>query len=152
MRAMAVPAVIVLLRNAHETRTVALGTRELGSDDPVRPDDHFRIGSNTKTMTGTALLQLVDADLIALDDPLSRYRPDVPNGGHISVAQLLEMRSGLKSYTTLESFNQILDDDPARAWEPEELVAMGIAEPVSFEPGAGWEYSNTNTVLAGLIV
>jgi D-alanyl-D-alanine carboxypeptidase len=62
------------------------------------------------------------------------------------------MRSGLKSYTVLRSFNQALDDDPSRAWEPEELVAIGLAEPVSFEPGEEFEYSNTNTVLAGLIV
>jgi CubicO group peptidase (beta-lactamase class C family) len=58
----------------------------------------------------------------------------------------------LKSYTVLRSFNQAMDDEPGRAWDPEELVAIGLAEPVSFNPGAGWEYSNTNTVLAGLIV
>jgi D-alanyl-D-alanine carboxypeptidase len=58
----------------------------------------------------------------------------------------------LPSYTTLRSFNQTMDDEPERAWDPEELVAIGLAEPVSFKPGTGWEYSNTNTVLAGLIV
>jgi len=62
------------------------------------------------------------------------------------------MRSGLKSYTTLESFNRTFDDEPSRAWDPEALVGLGLAQPVSFAPGTGWEYSNTNTVLAGLIV
>jgi D-alanyl-D-alanine carboxypeptidase len=150
VREMAVPAAIVLLRTPEETWTEAFGTRRVGVDDPVTTADHFRIGSNTKTMTGTALLQLVDAGSIALDDPVSRYRPEVPDS--ITVAQLLDMRSGLKSYTTLRSFNQAMDDEPERAWDPEELVAIGLAEPVSFTPGAGWEYSNTNTVLAGLIV
>ena len=83
---------------------------------------------------------------------MSKYRPDVPNGDNITIAQLLDMRSGLKSYTVLESFNRTLDDDPSRAWDPEELAAIGLAEPVSFAPGTSWEYSNTNTVLAGLIV
>ena len=152
MREMAIPATIVLLRTAEQTWTEAFGTRQLGIDDPVTTDDHFRIGSNTKTMTGTALLQLIDARSVALDDPVSRYRPDVPSGDTITVAQLLDMRSGLKSYTVLRSFNEAMDDEPDRAWDPEELVAIGLAEPVSFNPGTGWEYSNTNTVLAGLIV
>ena len=152
VKEMAIPAAIVLLRTPDETWTEAIGTRRLGVDDPVTTDDHFRIGSNTKTMTGTALLQLVDARSIALDDSVSRYRPDVPGGESITVAQLLDMRSGLPSYTTLRSFNQTMDDEPERAWDPEELVAIGLAEPVSFKPGTGWEYSNTNTVLAGLIV
>jgi D-alanyl-D-alanine carboxypeptidase len=152
MNEMAIPGAIVLVRTPEETWTEAFGTREIGVDEPVSTDDHFRIGSNTKTMTGTALLQLVDAGLIALDDAVAKYRPDVPNGGNITVAQLLDMRSGLKSYTVLESFNQTMDDEPARAWDPEELVAIGLGEQVSFDPGTGWEYSNTNTVLAGLIV
>jgi D-alanyl-D-alanine carboxypeptidase len=149
---MAIPATIVLLRTPEQTWTEVFGTRRLGLDDPVTTEDHFRIGSNTKTMTGTALLQLVDSGSIALDDPVSRYRPDVPGGDRITVAQLLDMRSGLKSYTTLRSFNQVMDDEPGRAWDPEELVAIGLAEPVSFAPGEHFEYSNTNTVLAGLII
>ena len=152
MKDMAIPAAIVLLRTPDETWAEAFGTRQLGVDDPVTIDDHFRIGSNTKTMTGTALMQLVDAGSIALDDPVSRFRPDVPGGERTTVAQLLDMRSGLKSYTTLRSVNQVMDDDPARAWDPEELLAIGLAEPVSFGPGTAFEYSNTNTVLAGLIV
>ena len=152
MTEMAVPAAIVLVRTPEDMWSEAFGSRQIGIDDPVTTGDHVRVGSNTKTMTGTALLQLVDADLLALDDPVSRYRPDVPDGDRITVAQLLEMRSGLPSYTMLESFNQVLDDEPARAWDPEELVAIGLAAPASFEPGTGWEYSNTNTVLAGLIV
>jgi CubicO group peptidase (beta-lactamase class C family) len=152
MSEMAIPAAIVLLRTPDQTWTEAFGTRRLGIDDPVTTDDHFRIGSNTKTMTGTALLQLIDARSAGLDDPVSRYRPDVPRGDNITVAQLLDMRSGLKSYTVLRSFNQTMDDEPDRAWDPEELVAIGLAEPASFGPGVGWEYSNTNTVLAGLII
>lgn len=152
MAHMAVPGAIVLLRTPDDSWSEAFGTRQFGVDDPVTTDDSVRIGSNTKTMTGTALLQLVDARRIALEDPVSTYRPDVRNGENIRIEQLLDMRSGLKSYTQLESFNQAMDDDPARAWEPEELLSIGLAEHVSFDPGAGFEYSNTNTVLAGLIV
>lgn len=147
-----VPGAVVLVRTPGSVFFEAFGTRDVTADDPVTVEDSFRIGSNTKTMTGTVLLQLVDEGLVALDDPVSRYRPDVPNGDAITVEQLLTMRSGLFNYSDLESFNQILDDDPQRVWQPEELAALGLAEPPYFPPGEGFHYSNTNTVLAGLIV
>lgn len=152
MAELLVPGAVVLVRTPDSIWVDAFGTRQLGVDDPVSVNDHFRIGSNTKTMTGTVMLQLVDEGLISLDDPVSKYRPDVPNGDDITIEQLLDMRSGLFNYSELESFNDILDNDPARVWDPEELVALGLAEPVYFAPGEGFHYSNTNTVLAGLII
>lgn len=152
MTELLVPGAVVLVRTPNSNFVEAFGTRQVDVEDPVTVDDHFRVGSNTKTMTGTVLLQLVDEGLIALDDAVSDYRPEVPNGEDITVEQLLTMRSGLFSYSELESFNQILDDDPERVWRPEELVRLGLAEPPYFPPGEGWHYSNTNTVLAGLII
>ena len=152
MEANAVPGAVVLVRDGHEAWTQAFGTRVVGEDDPVSVFDHFRVGSNTKTMVGTVILQLAEEGSIALDDPVSRYRPDVPNGDDITIAQLLDMRSGLATYTDLEWFNAILDDDPTRVWDPEELAAIGLALPPAFPPGEGFLYSNTNTVLLGLII
>ena len=152
MRDLAIPGAVVLVRTPTEEYREAFGTRVVRADDPVQVDDHFRVGSNTKTMTGTVVLQLVQEGRIALTDPISKYRPDVPNGGNITIAQMLDMRSGLYSYTELEPFNKILDEDPTRAWQPEELVALGLAQPPYFPPGQGYHYSNTNTVLLGLVI
>jgi D-alanyl-D-alanine carboxypeptidase len=146
-----IPGAVVLVRTPDGEFFEAFGTRVLGEDVPVTTDDYFRIGSNTKTMTGTILLQLVDERLIALDDPVSRYRPDVPNGENMQVSQLLDMSTGLFNYSSVFALNQVMDANPERAWDPEELVALGLAEPVYFPPGEGFYYSNTNTVLAGLI-
>ncbi len=151
MSRLLVPGAVVLARTPDGEFFEAFGTRVVGESVPVTTGDHFRIGSNTKPMTGTVLLQLVEEGLVALDDPVSRYRPDVPNGDAITLAQVLGMRSGLFSYTQLLSFNEIMDSDPQRVWDPEELVALGLAEPPNFPPGEGFHYSNTNTVLAGLI-
>jgi D-alanyl-D-alanine carboxypeptidase len=151
MATLLIPGAVVLVRTPDTEFLEAFGTRIVGEDVPVTTDDHFRVGSNTKPMTGTVLLQLVEEGLIALDDPVSTSRPDVPNGDSITIAQLLEMRSGLFSYTLLRTFNEIMDKEPRRVWEPEELVAIGLAEPPDFAPGAEFQYSNTNTVLAGLI-
>ena len=146
------PGAVVLLRQGDTEYLVAYGTREYGGGDAVTVDDHFRIGSNTKTMTGTVILQLVDEGELALDDPVSNYVPEVPNGENITIAQLLDMRSGLHNYSELVTFNRMLDDDPARVWQPDELVAMGLAEEPYFPPGDGYHYSNTNTVLLGMII
>jgi D-alanyl-D-alanine carboxypeptidase len=152
MAKLVIPGAVVLVRTPEGEYLQAFGTRVVGKKDPVQVGDHFRIGSNTKTMTGTALLQLVQKGRIALDDPVSKYRPDVSNGDHITIAQLLDMRSGLDTYSNIVSFNRTLDDDPTKAWNPEELAALGLALPPKFPPGAGFFYSNTNTVLAGLII
>ena len=155
MRDLMAPGVVVLVRTPTQTWQQAFGKRTLAADsDDITVDDHFRIGSNTKTMTGTCLLQLVDERKIALDDDVRDHLPQFTSAKlrGVQVAQLLEMRSGLHSYTELKSFNAAMDADPARAWRPAELVKIGLAEPVDFLPGRSWHYSNTNTVLAGLIV
>ncbi|WP_345183986.1 serine hydrolase domain-containing protein [Microbacterium panaciterrae] len=141
----------MLVRTPQGEATATYGVTDLGGSTPVSLDDHFRIGSNTKTMTGTVILQLVQEGKIALADKVSKYRPDVPNGNRITIEQLLTMRSGLANYTTTLALNTALDTQQQRVWDPEELVAMGLAEPPTFAPGDGWNYSNTNTLLLGLI-
>jgi D-alanyl-D-alanine carboxypeptidase len=145
------PGAAMLLITPQGEFTATYGTTTFGGSTPVSLDDHIRIGSNTKTWTGTVILQLVQEGKIALDDPVSKYRPDVPGGDGITIEQMLTMRSGLANYTATYELNKALDDDPQRVWQPEELVAMGLALPPVFAPGEGWYYSNTNTILLGLI-
>ncbi|HXH34274.1 MAG TPA: serine hydrolase domain-containing protein [Plantibacter sp.] len=148
---MLVPGAVMLIRTPQGDVELAYGVTEWAGSTPVTMGDHIRIGSNTKTWTGTVILQLVEDGVIALDDPVSAYRPDVPNGDDITIEQLLTMRSGLHNYTTTLELNTALDVTPERVWDPEELVRLGLAEPPYFAPGEGYMYSNTNTVLLGLI-
>ena len=134
------------------TWSQAFGTGNIEGDTPITPNDHFRIGSNTKTFTGTVILQLMDEGKLGLDDPVSEYQPEVPNGENITIRQLLNMSSGLFSYTEDEDFNQTLDTEPQKVWEPEELVEIGFSHQPYFSPGDGFHYSNTNTVLLGMII
>jgi D-alanyl-D-alanine carboxypeptidase len=134
------------------TWSQAFGTGNIEGDTPITPNDHFRIGSNTKTFTGTVILQLVDEGRLRLDDPVSEYQPQVPNGENITIRQLLNMTSGLFSYTEDEDFNNTLDTDPQKVWEPEELIEIGFSHQPDFSPGDGFQYSNTNTVLLGMII
>jgi len=148
---MMLPGAVVIVRTPDGDIEVPYGVTEWGGSTPVTLDDHIRIGSNTKTWTGTVILQLVEDGRIALEDPVSKYRPDVPDGDNITIEQLLTMRSGLFNYTTTLELNAALDETPDRVWDPEELVRMGLAGEPYFAPGEGYMYSNTNTVLLGLI-
>jgi D-alanyl-D-alanine carboxypeptidase len=132
--------------------TSTIGTRTFRGTDPVQVGDHVRIGSVTKTWTGTVVLQLVDEGLLRLDDPVAAYRPDVPNGQSITIEQMLSMRSGLGNYTTSPELNRMQDTAPSTVYTPEELIATGLAMPPKFPPGEGFYYSNTNTALLGRIV
>ncbi len=118
----------------------------------MRTNLEFRIGSNTKTWTGTVILQLVQEGRLRLSDPVSKFHSGIPRGNQITIAQLLEMRSGINTYSNELSFNRTLDRNRFKVWKPEQLVQMGIALPRVAKPGGDFFYSNTNTVLLGQII
>ncbi|MFD4905844.1 serine hydrolase domain-containing protein [Kitasatospora purpeofusca] len=140
----------------------AVGTSDLATGQPARPDGRFRIGSVTKAFVSTVLLQLAGEGRLRLDDPIERHLPGVvPNGGAISVRQLLNHSSGLYDY--LEDPQFFFQDEASlrdyalgnRRWQdyrPEQLVAIGVAHAPYFAPGQGWKYSNTNYILAGMLI
>ena len=101
---------------------------DLAAKTPMRTDDQWRIGSITKTMTASIVLQLVDEGRVGLDDPVATIVPEVPNGSAITVRQLLNMTSGLFSYTADEEFNREADAHPDKVWTS--------AEPCSPPPSA----------------
>ncbi|MGW0175281.1 serine hydrolase domain-containing protein [Rhodococcus sp. NPDC003322] len=145
------PGAVALLRTPTGTVTATYGTTERGGGAPASLDDHIRVGSNTKTWTATVILQMVQEGKIAVSDPVSKYRPDVPGGDGITIEQLLDMRSGLYNYSETPELNEALDNDPQRVWTPDQLLALAFAHPPYFPPGQGYHYSNTNYVLLGLI-
>ncbi|GAB2530202.1 serine hydrolase domain-containing protein [Nocardia heshunensis] len=148
-----IPGAVVVVKSPKDGNwTATFGTGTIGKDVPITVDDHFRFGSNTKTMTVTVLMQLAQEGKLALDDPIAKYWPGVPNGDRITLAELAEMRSGLFSYTFDEPFNASLDNDPQRVWTPQQLLDIAFSHPVNFAPGAQFEYSNTNTILLGLVI
>jgi D-alanyl-D-alanine carboxypeptidase len=150
-RELLVPGAVVLLRTAQGDFTVTYGTTKLGAKIPPGLDTYFRIASNTKTMTAAVIMQLVQEGKISVGDPVSKYVPGVPNGNNITVAQLLEMRSGLYNYTDAPELATSMDHDPARVWSAAEVLRIAFAHPPNFAPGAAYEYCNTNYVLLGLI-
>lgn len=142
---------VVLIETPNGKFVDTWGTLGVDSTETPTLDTKVRVGSNTKTWTGTAIMQMVQEGKLSVDDPVSKYRPDVPNGENITIGQLLDMRSGLFNYTETLELNTALDNEPQKVWEPEQLLALAFSNPPYFPPGQGWHYSNTNTVLLGLI-
>ncbi|MDF9810832.1 serine hydrolase domain-containing protein [Streptomyces sp. SPB162] len=131
-------------------RTYTAGVGDLATGSEVPRDGQVRIGSNTKTFTAVVVLQLVGEGKMGLDAPVDTYLPGVVrgegiDGRRIKVRQLLQQTSGLPNYS-----NYLGDD--VRHFEPRELLDIALRHKAEFDPGEKWKYSNTNYVLAGLIV
>ncbi|GAA3142068.1 serine hydrolase domain-containing protein [Planomonospora alba] len=141
------------------------GTAELGGSAGPPVDGHVRIGSNTKTFVATVVLQLVAEGRIGLDDPVDDHLPELGLDRRITVRMLLQHTSGIFNFTG-EYFEDgtFAPGIPAttagkewvegrfRTYRPEDLVRLALSKPARFEPGTGWSYSNTNYVLARLLI
>ncbi|MGY1978533.1 serine hydrolase domain-containing protein [Nocardia gipuzkoensis] len=141
------------------------GVSKLG--EPAEPpiDGHVRIGSNTKTFTATLVLQLVAEGRIALDAPVADYLPEFELDERITVRMLLQHTSGVFNFTgEYYPDGTVVPGIPAtpagkqwvdnrfHSYRPEELVRLALSKPARFEPGTDWSYSNTNYVLARLLI
>lgn len=116
---------------------------------PMKPEYFLRIGSVTKQFAAATLLKLVDEGKVKLDDPLSKYLPDYPNGAQITVLQLLNHTSGIKSYTGIPGY---MNSQIRRDLDTASLVKEFKDQPVDFAPGQSWAYNNSGYVLVGAVI
>ncbi|WP_410982265.1 serine hydrolase domain-containing protein [Bacillus cereus] len=135
----------------------ATGTASYEVPRAVEPNFSFRIGSITKTFTAAVILQLAEEKQLNLEDSVEKWLPGVVQGNgydsnKITIRQLLNHTSGIASYTDLDMRDITLPQNPYRYYTADELISLGLAKPPVFAPGEGWDYSNTNTVLAGQII
>ena len=148
------PAVLASVQDRNgRTRTYTAGVGDLTTGSKVPGDGQVRIGSNTKAFTAVVVLQLVGEGKIGLDATVDTYLPGLVrgegiDGRRITVRQLLQHTSGLPEYGIH------VDDDEIRNryFEPRELLDIALRYKADAAPGTTWGYSNTNYVLAGLIV
>ncbi|MBB2910654.1 D-alanyl-D-alanine carboxypeptidase [Streptosporangium becharense] len=122
-------------------------------DHLLKAGDEFRMGSNTKTMTATLVLQLVAEGRLALTDPVEKWLPGkVPNGGAITLRMLLNHTSGLFDYTEDAAVRPSILGTDRRRWTPAKLLAVGVKHDPLFAPGTKWSYSNTNYAAIGAVL
>jgi CubicO group peptidase (beta-lactamase class C family) len=140
----------VLFKVTEGGREIVTGAQgESMTGVPAEPGMHFRSGSVGIAYMGTVLMQLAEEGRVDLDEPVSRWLPELPHGDEITLRMLGSSTSGLVDYVRDPGFLAALDADPFRQWTPEELVGISTAQPLWYEPGTNWSYSHANFVLLG---
>jgi D-alanyl-D-alanine carboxypeptidase len=154
VRADGQPAALATVKDrTGHTRTYTAGVGDLATGSKVPRDGRVRIGSNTKSFTAVVVLQLVAEGKVALNAKVETYLPGLVrgegiDGRRISVRQLLQHTSGLPDYE-----KDVTDDIvQGRYLEPRDVLDRAFQHKADFDPGSKWAYSNTNYVVAGLIV
>ncbi len=148
-----VPGAIIGVWMGNETPWIAaMGIADLVTGQPIMTDDKMRIGSITKTFTGTVLLQLAGEGKISLQDRLAKFFPDYPNGQNITIEEVGDMRSGLYNYSDDSVFVKEFMKNMNTPYTPQELIAVSLKHEPYFPPDSGFHYSNTNFILLGLII
>ncbi|MGW4772931.1 serine hydrolase domain-containing protein [Nocardia sp. NPDC004278] len=144
--------------------TVTAGAGDLTTGAPYADRAHIRIGSVTKTFVATVVLQLVAEGTVELDAQIERYLPGVVqgngnDGNRITVHQLLQHTSGLADFAPEDpahklpqQLDQTTDGKAYRDFTPADLVGIAMSMPPQFEPGARFQYTNTNYVLLDMLI
>jgi len=146
------PGAVVGVRTPEGTWTASYGMADPKAGRPMTVATHTRIGSVTKTFTGTVIMRLSQDHKLSLDDPIEKYVSGVPNGNSITLRQLANMTSGIASYTRSAKFTDTYFAKPETVFTPDQLLKVGIAASPLFPPGAQFDYSNTNTILLGMVI
>lgn len=138
--------------------SLATGYSDRAAKTPMKPDDTMLAGSVGKTFAAAVALQLVGDGKIGLDDKISKYLgneewfPRLPNSKDITVRQLMNHTSGLVRYEFNPNFLRDLTAEPEKVWKPAELIAYLFDTEAKFEAGNGWDYSDTNYIVLGMII
>lgn len=147
----------IVLPDGRELALVA-GSADTASGEALQPTDRILAGSVGKTWFAALALQLVAEGRLDLEAPVSRYLgaepwfPRLPNAQAITVRMLMNHSSGLVRYEFDERFIHDLLAAPDRTWHPEEQLAYLLDQPAPFPAGQGWDYSDTNYLVLGMIL
>jgi D-alanyl-D-alanine carboxypeptidase len=142
-------AVVLVAKDGKTIFRKAYGLADAAKGTAMMPDMQLRLGSLTKQFTSTAILMLVDAGKIHLNDDITRFFPDYPTRGkRITVEHLLNHTSGIVSYTSQPDFGAHMGEDVAVG----AMIDRFKNDPLQFEPGAAHKYNNSGYFLLGAII
>jgi D-alanyl-D-alanine carboxypeptidase len=158
-----VPGVVAQAKDRQGAWGAVSGVGDIRTERPRSVHDRYRVGSITKTFVATVVLQLEAEGRLSLDDTVEQWLPGLVLGhGHdgrgITLRQLLNHTSGIHDYSDDETFRRtyaLKDGFFEHRYDtlsPHELVRVAMRHEPEFEPGTSWSYSNTNYVLAGLVI
>jgi CubicO group peptidase (beta-lactamase class C family) len=149
LRATGVPsASVAVVRHGQLAYAKAYGSAKLDPAVPATPDMRYAIGSISKQFTAAALLLLQQDGKLSIDDPVSKFIPGLTRGNEVTIRQLLSHTSGYQDFWP-QDYVMPMMLSPAT---PQSIADRWGKQPLDFDPGTRWQYSNTNYTLAGMIV
>ena len=137
---------------------LATGVSDREAKTPLKPSDRMLMGSVGKTYVAAVALQLVHEGKLGLEDKIEKWLgtepwfAHLPNAHETTIRHLMTHTSGLVRYEFQEKFTADLTRQPDKSWRPEELISYILDLKPPFAPGAGWEYSDTNYIVLGMIL
>lgn len=124
---------------------------DLETDRAVDGSTLTRTASIGKTFMGALILSLHEEGSLSITDPVSEYLDGIPSGDRITLQMLLQHSSGIANYSGVAAYREAAAGYPERIVTAEEAIAFALAEPLDFEPGTAWNYSNTGYLILGQI-
>lgn len=141
-------AAVLVAKDGEILYQKGFGFASLEHHVPIKPETKFRIGSITKQFTASAILKLQEDGLLSVNDPLSKFIPDFPRGGEVTIHHLLTHISGIHSYTSKPDLLKTVTAEV----KPAEHIESFKNDEFDFEPGEKWLYNNSGYFLLGYIV
>ena len=150
MRRQEIPgASLAIIKNGRPFYVKSYGVATLEHRVLTSPKTVFQIGSVGKQFTAVAIVLLANEHKLHLDDPVSKYLPELPDSwSHVTLRLMLNHQSGIAQFTTPE--RQLLD--LAHDYTDSELIRLAASQPLDFEPGSDVSYSDTGYVLLGVVI
>jgi D-alanyl-D-alanine carboxypeptidase len=141
-------ASIAIVKDGRIAYVQAYGDAWLEPRTPARPDMRYGIGSISKQFTATAILMLAEDGKLSLDDPVSRFLPELTRADEVRIRQLLSHTSGYQDYWPQDYVPPFMKQNVTAA----EILDRWARKPLDFDPGTQYQYSNTGYVIAGRVV
>lgn len=141
-------ASVAVVQGGKLVYTRAYGLAHIAPDKAATTEMRYSIGSISKQFTAAAILILQEEGKLKLDDPVAKYVPGLTRGDDVTIREILSHTSGYQDYWP-EDYLMKSMQQPTKA---QEILDQWAKKPLDFEPGTQWQYSNTNYVIAGLIV
>ncbi|MFH1418223.1 MAG: serine hydrolase [Planctomycetota bacterium] len=142
-------AAVLVVKGGAVVLRKGYGLANMEHNIPITPDSVFRVGSMSKFFTATAILMLVEQGKVSLDDEITRFLPDYPTHGEkITIKHLMAHTSGIWDYLNLPKMQDGWREDIT----VEGLIDLFKDKPLSFKPGEGFSYSNSNYILLGAVI
>jgi D-alanyl-D-alanine carboxypeptidase len=145
-------SVSIIIPHFHSVVNLVSGTVKIDEKRKVTPQTLFQICSITKVYTAVLILKLQAENKLSLSQTLGSLLPQYPRWKNITVKQLLNMTSGIPSFSDDKKFNEIVKKYPTRYWTTDETINFVKNKPLLFQSGSHWSYSDINYVLLGMII